>query len=85
MAVTLLIYTLAERKIRQTLETKSETVLDQLKRPTATPTFRWIIQKFQGIHLVVLNGIEQITNLTDERCRIIRLLGPPACRYYLIS
>lgn len=85
MAVTLLIYTLAERKIRQTLETKHETLLDQLKRPTATPTFRWIMQTFQGIHLVLLNGAEQVTNLTDERCRIIRLLGPTACRYYLIS
>lgn len=85
MAVTLLIYTLAERKIRQTLEREGETVLDQRQRPTATPTFRWIMQKFQGIHLVLLNGVEQVTNLTDERCRIIRLLGPPACRYYLIS
>lgn len=85
MAVTLLIYTLAERKIRQTLEKTGETVLDQLKRPTDKPTLRWIMQTFQGIHLVVLNGIEQITNLTDERYRIIRLLGPPAYRYYLIS
>ena len=85
MAVTLLIYTLAERKIRQTLEREGETVLDQLNRPTVKPTLRWIMQKFQGIHWVVLNGIEQITNLTDERCRIIRLLGSPVCRYYLIS
>ena len=85
MAVTLLIYTLAERKIRQTLEQAGETVFDQLNRPTIKPTLRWIMQTFQGIHFVVLNGIEQITNLTDERCRIIRLLGPPACRYYLIS
>lgn len=85
MAVTLLIYTLAERKIRQTLEREELTVLDQLKRPTVKPTFRWVMQKFQGIHLVLLNGIEQVTNLTDERCRIIRLLGPPACRYYFIS
>jgi len=85
MAVTLLIYTLAERKIRQTLERTGEEVLDQLKRPTVKPTLRWIMQKFQGIHLVMLSGIEQVTNLTDERCLIIRLLGPPACRYYLIE
>ena len=85
MAVTLLIYALAERKIRQTLEREGETVFDQLNQPTVKPTLRWIMQKFQGIHFVVLNGIEQITNLTDERCRIIRLLGPTACRYYLIS
>ncbi len=80
-----LIYTLAERKLRQHLETQHLTVLDQLKRPTTNPTFRWILQKFQGIHLVLLNGVQQITNLTDERKRIIRLLGPPTCRYYLLS
>ena len=85
MAVTLLIYTLAERKIRKNLGHNGETVLDQLKRPTDNPTFRWIMQKFQGIHWLVLNGIEQVTNLNDERCRIIRLLGQHACRYYLIS
>ena len=84
MAVTLLIYTLAERKIRQTLEKTGDTVLDQLKRPTSKPTLRWIMQTFQGVHLVLLNGIEQVTNLTNERCHIIRLLGPPACHYYLI-
>ena len=85
MAVTLLIYTLAERKIRQTLKQEGGTVLDQRKRPTSTPTFRWIMQKFHGIHFVLLNGLQQVTNLTDERCQIIRLLGPPACQYYLIS
>jgi transposase len=85
MALTLLIYSLAERKVRQTLADIEQTVLDQRKQPTSNPTFRWIIQKFQGIHLVMLNGVLQVTNLTDERCRIIRLLGPPACHYYLIS
>jgi colanic acid biosynthesis glycosyl transferase WcaI len=64
MAVTLLIYTLAERKIRQTLEQTGETVLDQRKSPTMIPTCRWIMQKFQGIHLVLLNSVPQITNLT---------------------
>jgi hypothetical protein len=49
------------------------------------PTFRWIIQKFQGIHLVMLNDALQLTHLTDERCCVIQLLGPPACHYYLIS
>ena len=85
MAVTLLIYTLAERKIRHNLQRNGETVLDQRQHPTSSPTFRWILQKFQGIHFVVLDGIEHLHNLNDERVRIIRLLGPPACRYYLLS
>ena len=84
MALTLLVYTLAERKIRQGLDSTQQTVLDQRQRPSDNPTFRWILQKFQGIHLVTLNGLQQITNLSVERQLIIRLLGPPTCRYYLL-
>jgi hypothetical protein len=79
---TLMIYTLAERKLRQALEDQNQTVRDQRKQPTAQPTFRWIMQKFQGIHWINLEGQRQISNLTDERRLIIRLLGPPVERYY---
>lgn len=82
MALTLMVYTLAERKLRQALDAQNQTVLDQRKQPTAKPTFRWIMQKFQGIHWVNLNGQRQISNLSDERRLIIHLLGPPVERYY---
>ena len=82
MALTLMIYTLAERKLRKALETQQQTVRDQRKQPTAKPTFRWIMQKFQGIHWVNLDGQWQISNLNNERQRIIHLLGPPVERYY---
>jgi transposase len=85
MALTLLVYALAERKLRHNLALAQETVLDQRRRPTDKPTFRWILQKFQGIHLVVLNGVRQITNLTDERRRIIQLFGIYTCHYYLLT
>lgn len=82
MALTLMVYSLAERKLRQELARQQETVLDQRKRPTATPTFRWVLQKFQGVHLVVMEKTKQISNLTPERSKIVRLLGPPIERYY---
>jgi len=82
MALTLMVYTLAERKLRQALDAQNQTVLDQRKQPTAKPTFRWIMQKFQGIHWVYLKGQRQISNLNDERRLIIHLLGPPVERYY---
>ena len=82
MALTLMVYTLAERKLRQTLAQQRQTVLDQKKKPTAKPTFRWIIQKFQGIHLVKLEHLKHISNLTDERDKIIRLLGAFIEPYY---
>ena len=40
MALTLMVYTLDERKLRQTLAAQQQTVLDQKKQPTAKPTFR---------------------------------------------
>jgi transposase len=85
MALTLMIYTLAERKLRQALEDQNQTVRDQRKQPTAKPTFRWIMQKFQGIHWINLEGQRQISNLSDERQLIIRLFGPPIERYYYAS
>jgi transposase len=84
MALTLLIYTLAERKLRQALAGKKETVLDQKKKPTSNPTLRWILQKFQGIHLIEINGIKEVDNISLEREKIIRLFGPQASHYYLL-
>ena len=85
MALTLMVYTLAERKLRQTLAAQRQTVLDQKKQPTAKPTFRWVIQTFQGIHLVRIDQFNQISNLTDERRRIIRFLGSHVEPYYALS
>lgn len=85
MALTLMVYTLAERKLRRTLAQQQETVLDQRKQPTVKPTFRWITQKFQGIHWVTIDHHHQVSNLTDERHKIVRLLGSQVERYYSSS
>jgi transposase len=82
MALTLLVYSLAERKLRQALEVAQETVSDQRKKPTRKPTFRWIAQRFQGIHLIQVDHSTIVSNLSEERDKIIRLLGPPIERYY---
>jgi transposase len=85
MALTLLVYSLAERKLRLALVEQQATVLDQKRRPTRNPTFRWILQTFQGIHLLVINGISQITNLSLERLKVIQSLGPPVAKYYSLT
>lgn len=82
MALTLLVYSLAERKLRQALEATKETVADQRKKPTSKPTFRWITQRFQGIHFIQVDHSTSVSNLSEERDKIIRLLGPPVERYY---
>lgn len=85
MALTLLVYSLGQRQLRAQLAQADDTVLDQKQRPTRTPTFRWILQKFQAIHLVSTGNAQQVSNLSDERRKIIRLMGFSACQYYLLN
>ena len=85
MGLCLLVYTLAQRKFRQALSLSKSAIKNQLGKLTVRPTLRWIFQCFQSIHLLIINGVKQISNITDERLWILRFF-PDACRrYYLIE
>ena len=84
MGLCLLVYTLGQRQLRQALALCEETIPNQLKKPTATPTLRWVFQCFQAVHLVHLNHQLQISNLTDTRFKILQFFGKPCQQYYLI-
>ncbi len=84
MGLCLLVYTLAQRALRQALASAKQTIKNQLGKPTATPTMRWVFQCFQSIHLVILDGVQQIVNLTQEHQGILRFLGAPCQKYYLL-
>jgi len=47
MVLCLMIYAIAEWKLRIKLEEENETVPDQKGKPTKRPTMRWIFFKFQ--------------------------------------
>jgi transposase len=47
MVLCLLVYRLAELRVRQRLATTAQTVPDQLRRPTARPTMRWLFSVFR--------------------------------------
>ena len=49
MVLCLMIYFIAEWKLRTRLEEENETVPDQKRKPTKTPTMRWIFFLFQGV------------------------------------
>lgn len=84
MGLCLLVYTLGQRQLRQTLQQLQQTVPNQLGRPTQSPTLRWIFQCFQSIHVLVVGSTVQISNLTDERLSLLKFF-PSACqRYYLL-
>ena len=84
MALCLLVYNLGQRQLRQALSAANESIPNQLKQPTQTPTLRWVFQSFMAIHLVVFHGQQQVLNLDDNHRKILRFLGSAAQEYYLL-
>lgn len=85
MGLCLLVYNLGQRQLRQALQQADQTLPNQLGKGTQQPTLRWIFQCFMAVHYVVLNGVKQVVNLTDERRRILQFLGSTCRQYYLLS
>ena len=84
MGLCLLVYNLAQRQLRISLNTQKSTVKNQLNQPTQSPTLRWIFQCFQGIHLLIMQGVKRILNLTESRCYILQFLPNSCQKYYLL-
>ena len=84
MGLCLLVYNLAQRKLRQQLEATNQGVKNQVKKLTNKPTMRWIFQMFQAVHLVTINGEKQISNLNQDRQDVLKHLGEYCCQYYLM-
>jgi transposase len=86
----LLVYRLAEVRVRQRLAATQETVPDQLRRPTTRPTMRWLFQCFEGIDLHYLTFPDgacatQVLRLSALHRQVLRLLGPAYENRYLVS
>ncbi|VEP17083.1 transposase (fragment) [Hyella patelloides LEGE 07179] len=85
MGLSLLIYSIGQRQLRANLKQNNTGVKNQLGSLTDRPTLRWIFQCFQGIHLVVLNGVKQIVNLTDSRSETLNYFSKHCQKYYILS
>lgn len=85
MSLCLLVYNLGQRELRNSLKRIKIGIKNQLGKLTYSPTLRWVFQCFQGIHLLILNGINQIINLTSERHFILTCLPSSCQKYYLLS
>ncbi len=84
MGLCLLVYTLAQRQIRNALKESKSTIKNQLGKATNSPTLRWIFQCFHCIHLITLNQEEHISNWNKDRDFILRLLPDDCLRYYQV-
>ncbi len=83
MSFCLLVYNLGQRELRNCLKRAKVGIKNQVGKVTKSPTLRWIFQCFQGIHLVILNGLKKIVNLTEERVFILKFLPASCQKYYL--
>lgn len=89
MTLCLLVYNVAQYKLRHSLEVNEDTLPNQLNKPVANPTMRWVFQLMEGISIVrISSALPQdptqlfITNLTELRKKIILLFGPTAASIY---
>ncbi len=88
MVLSLLIYSIAQFKLRTALSENKQTIPDQKGKPTMKPTMRWVFQIFDGIHLLVelRDGIENIVgilNIKEIHRKILALLGTDYEKIYL--
>jgi transposase len=81
MTLCLLVYNIAQYKLRLALHKRKETLPNQLGKEVKNPTMRWIFQLMEGIGIVRFYSKkrkllrEVITNLNNVRKKIIGLLG----------
>jgi transposase len=79
MGLSLLVYSLAERKLRQVMAESKLSVPDQKGKPTSRPTLRWVFQIFEGIVVLYIHdesGIKRIvTNMKDKHKTVVQAFG----------
>ncbi len=80
MVLCLLIYRLAEFRLRSRLAETQQTIPDQVQKPTARPTMRWVFQCFEGIELLhvqtTATSLVLVLRLQPVHRLILTLLGP---------
>lgn len=88
MCLSLLVYSIGERKLRNLLKMYDETIKNQIKKPTQKPTLRWIFQLFEDVHLVKIGEGNTITyevkNLRPGGEKALRILGHNYMKPYLL-
>jgi transposase len=90
MTLSLLVYSIEQRRMRASMEKANKTTPNQINIPTATPTLRWVFQCFEGINLVQTEETYDKTNiyldgLDKLRTKIINLIGGHSLYLYNIQ
>ena len=90
MGLALLIYSLAERKLRQALQETNASIPSQTRKPTQKPTMRWVFLLFEGLDILLVKQndeivLRQLLNLRPAQEQVIMLLGAQVQNCYLFG
>jgi transposase len=89
MLLSLLVYGVAERRMRACLENEGKTLPNQLGQSIKTPTLRWVFQLMSGINYlkVFVKGQMQgvINGITALQRKIVSLFGKTVENMYYFS
>jgi transposase len=85
----LLVYRLAECRLRARLVETAQTLPDHGQKPTAHPTLRWVFPCVEGIEQLPIHTSSssrtRVLRLQAVHCLIFSLLGPRSETMYLSS
>ena len=86
MVLTLMIYSVAEWKLREKLKETGETIPDQVKKQTQKPTLKWVFMLMREITEVKIEVdskiVTKIANINEVKDKIIKLVGKNCEKYY---
>jgi transposase len=89
MLLSLLVYGIAERRMRTCLAEQKETLPNQIGLEAEAPTLRWVFQLLYGINYLDISLGEQrhqvIEGITPLKQKILRLFGKSVADIYQIS
>jgi transposase len=87
MSLSLLVYSLAERKLRASMKKLKVVIPNQVGKPTNNPTIRRVFQIFEYIALAYYSDEDkyEVSNLDDVHETILTALGPPYRKMYFLA
>ena len=85
MTLSLLVYSIAQRRMRANMKKEKATIANQINKEISNPTLRWVFQCFEGINLLQQGDKISLDGFDEFREKIIRLIGGHALHLYKIQ
>jgi transposase len=87
MVLCLLVYRLAEHRLREQLSATGQTIPSQVNKPMNRPTMRWVFHCFEGIDLLHIRhgpdpAMALVLRLQPLHHQVLALLGPSYDEFY---